>query len=428
MPHIIVMPALSAGMEEATIARWLKSVGDTVAVGEVIAEIETDKATMELEADRAGTIGRIVAADGTTVALNAPIALLLAEGEQAEDLGVDAGEVAEDRPAPVQPAPVQADPAQKQAPAAAGPSTDAVAHRRSPASPLARRLAQEKGLEIEGLKGSGPRGRVVRVDIEAAASARPESPRASAAADPAPSPAPTRTRQAVPADQPYAEIPLTNIRKVIARRLTEAKSTIPHFYLEVDCEIDALLDLRETLNAQSDGQYKLSVNDFVIKAAALALRQVPEANTAWTDDAILQFHNVDVSVAVATDGGLITPIVRQADRTGLSSISAEVKALAARAREGLLQPAEYQGGSFTISNLGMFGVRAFSAIINPPQSCILAVGAAERRPVVRGDACVPATVMSCTLSVDHRAVDGAVGARYLAAFKALIEQPLRLML
>ena len=423
MPHTIVMPALSAGMEEATIARWLKAVGDTVAAGEAIAEIETDKATMELEAERAGTIGRIVAAEGTTVALNAPIALLLAEGEQADDLGADAGEVAENEPAPVQPASVP-----KQAPAAAGPSTHAVAHRRSLASPLARRLAQEKGVEIESLKGSGPRGRVVRVDIEAAAAARPEPPRPSLGADPAPAPAPARARQAIPADQPYTEIPLTNVRKVIARRLTEAKSTIPHFYLEVDCEIDALLDLRETLNAQSDGRYKLSVNDFVIKAAALALREVPEANAAWTDDAILQFHNVDVSVAVATDGGLITPIVKQADRAGLSAISAEVKALAARARDGLLQPAEYQGGSFTISNLGMFGVRAFSAIINPPQSCILAVGAAERRPVVRGDACVPATVMSCTLSVDHRAVDGAVGARYLAAFKALIEQPLRLML
>jgi len=427
MPHTIVMPALSAGMEEATIARWLKSVGDAVAVGEVIAEIETDKATMELEAERAGTIGRLVAAEGATVALNAPIALLLAEGEQADDPGADAVEVTGDEKAPAQQAPAQPASVAKQVSAAAGSSTDGLAHRRSPASPLARRLAQEKGVEIESLKGSGPRGRVVRVDIEAAAAARPEPARASAA-DVAPSSSPTRARPAAPVDQPHDEIPLTNIRKVIARRLTEAKSTIPHFYLEADCEIDALLDLRETLNSQGEGQYKLSVNDFVIKAAALALRQVPEANTAWTDDAILQFHNVDVSVAVATDGGLITPIVKQADRAGLASISAEVKALAARARDGLLQPAEYQGGSFTISNLGMFGVKAFSAIINPPQSCILAVGAAERRPVVRGDACVPATVMSCTLSVDHRAVDGAVGARYLAAFKALIEQPLRLML
>ena len=417
MPHSITMPALSAGMEEATIARWLKSVGDNVAAGEVIAEIETDKATMELEAERAGTIGRLVAAEGTTVAVNGPIAVLLADGEQMDDLGIGAEELVEERQASVQ----------IPAPAAAAPPIDVVAPRRMPASPLARRLAQEKGLEIESLKGSGPRGRIVRVDVEAAAVVRPELSRLSSAVDPAPLPDPARTRQVRP-DQPHDEIPLTNVRKVIARRLTEAKSTIPHFYLEAECEIDALLDLRETLNSQSNGKYKLSVNDFVIKAAALALRQVPEANTAWTEDAILQFHNVDISVAVATDGGLITPIVRQADRAGLASISAEVKALAARARDGLLQPAEYQGGSFTISNLGMFGVRAFSAIINPPQSCILAVGAAERRPVVRGDTCVPATVMSCTLSVDHRAVDGAVGARYLAEFKALIEQPLRLML
>lgn len=430
MPHKIVMPALSAGMEEATIARWLKSVGDTVAAGEIIAEIETDKATMELEAERAGTIGRIVAGDGTTVAVNAPIALLLVDGEQVDDLGVDAGELAEDRDAPVPQTPIQSPSvqAQAQAPAAAGPSIDADGRRRSLSSPLARRLAVEKGVAIEGLKGSGPRGRVVRVDIEAAAAPRPEPSHAFTTADPAPSPVPPPARRAGSVDQPHDEIPLTNIRKVIARRLTEAKSTIPHFYLEADCEIDALLDLRETLNSQGEGRYRLSVNDFVIKAAALALRQVPEANTAWTEDAILHFHDVDISVAVATDGGLITPIVSQADRKGLAAISADVKVLAERARAGRLQPAEYQGGSFTISNLGMFGVRAFSAIINPPQSCILAVGAAERRPVVRGDACVPATVMSCTLSVDHRAVDGAVGARYLAAFKTLIEQPLSLML
>ena len=280
-------------------------------------------------------------------------------------------------------------------------------------------------MALETLKGSGPRGRIVLIDVEGATPALPQNvDGAPAAADHIP-PRASRVR---PLDTPYTEIPLTNIRKVIARRLTEAKATIPHFYLEVDCEIDTLLGLRATLNSQSNGQYKFSVNDFVIKAAALALRQVPEANTAWMDDAIIQFQDVDISVAVATDGGLITPIVRQADRKGLASISADVKTLAARAREGRLQPEEFQGGSFTISNLGMFGVRAFSAIINPPQSCILAVGAAERRPVVRGDVCLPATVMSCTLSVDHRAVDGAVGARYLAAFRSLIEQPLHLML
>jgi len=432
MPHSIVMPALSAGMEEATIARWLKGVGDTVVVGEVIAEIETDKATMEMEAEQAGTIGRIVAGDGVTVAVNAPIAMLLLEGESAESLGEPVqGSV------PVAPA----EPAEA-APSLQGVAREDHAPRRSFSSPLARRLAREKGISLESVVGSGPGGRIVRLDIEAAVSARTQTsvsaPSAAAVAAPAPAPAPVAApaptagpapaRHVSPADQPYTEKPLTNLRKVIARRLTEAKTTIPHFYLEVDCQIDALLELREMLNAQGNGQYKLSVNDFVIKAAALALRQVPEANATWTSDAILQYENVDISVAVATDGGLITPIVRQADQKGLSSISSEVKALAARAREGQLKPAEFQGGSFSISNLGMYGVRAFSAIINPPQSCILAVGAAESRPVVRDGVCVPATIMSCTLSVDHRAVDGAVGAQYMAAFKALVEQPLRLML
>jgi len=428
MPNSIEMPALSAGMEQGIIARWLKAVGDTVAVGEVIAEIETDKATMELEAEQAGTIGRILAAVGATVAVGAPIVLLLGDGEQAADLGDDAA--AETREAPLaaaQPTPVAAEPAAVAAepaakvaaqPASAGPGAGAGASpRRPPSSPLARRLAREQGLEIEGLNGSGPRGRVVRIDIEAAAAVQPAPSAATAIAKPAP---------ARPVNQPFVEIPLTNMRKVIARRLAESKATVPHFYLEVDCEIDALLELRARLNAE--GEYRLSVNDFVIKAAALALRQVPEANTAWTEDAILQFEDVDISVAVATDGGLLTPIVRQADTAALSGISARVKTLAERARAGQLQPAEYQGGSFTISNLGMFGVRAFAAIINPPQSCILAVGAAESRPVVKGGACVPATIMSCTLSVDHRAVDGAVGARFLSAFKALIEQPLRVLL
>jgi pyruvate dehydrogenase E2 component (dihydrolipoamide acetyltransferase) len=299
-------------------------------------------------------------------------------------------------------------------------STKYKPHRPIPASPLARRIAADKGVALDTVKGSGPHGRIVRIDIEGATRDMPQNVDEAPSAIVSNSAPASRIRSL---DTRYTGIPLTNVRRVIARRLAEAKATIPHFYLEVDCEIDALLDLRGTLNSQSNGQYKLSINDFIIKAAALALRQVPEANTAWTDNAILQFHDVDISVAVATASGLITPIVRQADRKGLVSISADVKTLAARAREGRLQPAEYQGGSFTISNLGMFGVRAFSAIINPPQSCILAVGAAERRPVVRGEDCLPATVMSCTLSVDHRAVDGAVGGRYLTAFKSLIEQP-----
>jgi pyruvate dehydrogenase E2 component (dihydrolipoamide acetyltransferase) len=408
MPHTIVMPALSAGMEEGTLARWLKSVGDAVTAGDVIAEIETDKATMELEAEHTGVIGKFVVDEGTTVAVNAPIALLLGEGEPLDDTGA-AGQAASETTSTLAQAATQSVPVR---------SSDLEKPRRPAASPLARRIAAEKGVALDRLKGSGPRGRIVRIDIEGAVQGASEPVDGTlATSDPAPRPA-----------APYTEVPLSSVRKVIARRLTQAKATIPHFYLEADCEIDPLLDLRASLNAQSAGRYKLSVNDFVIKAAALALRHVPEANTAWTEDAILQFQDVDICVAVATDGGLITPIVRQADHKGLAGISAEVKALAQRAREGRLQPAEYQGGSFTISNLGMFGVRAFSAIINPPQSCILAVGAAERRPVVRGEVCLPATVMSCTLSVDHRAVDGAVGARYLAAFKSLIEQPLQLLL
>lgn len=396
MAHSIVMPELAAGTEEGTIARWLKGVGDVVAVGEIIAEIETDKATIELEAKQAGVICEITVAAGKTVAVNSPIAVLRADGEQVEVAGDAVANAA-----------VHAE-------AAAVASTDHTPHRPIAASPLARRIAADKGLALDTLKGSGPLGRIVRIDVEGATSDLPRSLNEAPA---------TRVASL---DTPYTEMPLTNVRRVIARRLAEAKATIPHFYLEVDCEIDGLLALQETLNSQSNGQYKLSINDFIIKAAALALRRVPEANTAWTDSAILQFHDVDISVAVATDSGLISPIIRQADRKGLISISADVKKLAARAREGRLQPAEYQGGSFTISNLGMFGVRAFSAIINPPQSCILAVGAAERRPVVRGEVCRPATVMSCTLSVDHRAVDGSVGGRYLSAFKTLIEQPQQL--
>lgn len=414
MTHIIVMPALSAGMEEATIARWLKTVGDAVVPGDIIADIETDKATMELEADQAGVIGEIVAAEGATIAINMPIAVLLAEGEEIDDPSGG-----------VKTTPEVLSSTQSVPNNAAAPSRQSAQHRSIATSPLARRIAADNGVALETIKGSGPNGRIVRIDVESVGPALPQGVDGGAAATgPILSPAsPTRSIAA-----PHTGIPLTNMRKVIARRLSEAKATIPHFYLEVECEIDALLELRETLNNQSAGRYKLSVNDFVIKAAALALRQVPEANSAWTDDAILQFQDVDISVAVATEGGLMTPIVRQADLKGLAGISADVKELAARARQGGLQPADYQGGSFTISNLGMFGVRAFSAIINPPQSCILAVGAAERRPVVRGDSCVPATVMSCTLSVDHRAVDGAVGARFLAAFQSLIEQPLHLLL
>lgn len=425
MSHTIVMPALSAGMEEGTIARWLKAVGDSVAPGDIVAEIETDKATMEYEAERAGVIGKIVAAEGETVPVNGAIALLLTDDEQLGDRNAQEGDVSGVL--------ALATPAKTVAVAGSSlPSaTSEDVPRRAAASPLARRIAQIRGIALDGLKGSGFRGRIVRIDIDAAsASAKAQTPSAAPAATGGTS----TTSQVAPAlvtsrpDAQYEEVPLSGVRKVIARRLTDAKRTIPHFDLSVDCEIDALLELRGALNCQGNGAYKLSVNDFVIKAAALALRQVPQANAAWAEDAILLFRDIDISVAVATDGGLITPIVREADRKGLSVISSEIKALAGRAREGRLQPAEYPGGGFTVSNLGMYGVRAFSAIINPPQSCILAVGAAERRAVVRGDLCVPATMMSCTLFVDHRSVDGAIGARYLGAFKALIEQPLHLML
>jgi pyruvate dehydrogenase E2 component (dihydrolipoamide acetyltransferase) len=312
------------------------------------------------------------------------------------------------------------------------------------ASPLARRLAAEAGLDLAALKGSGPGGRIVKSDIEAARGAgpakaapaarpAPERPAAPPAAAPATAPAaraPAAADARAFADAwgiPYTEAKNSGVRKVIARRLTEAKQTVPHFYLTVDCAIDRLLDLRKTLNAHPD-EPKLSVNDLVIKAAALALRRVPAANAAWTDDAILLFQRVDVSVAVATPGGLITPIVKNADQKGLKAIAAEMKDLAGRAREGKLKPEEFQGGTFSVSNLGMFGVREFAAIINPPQGCILAVGKGEQRAVVKDGALAIATMMSCTLSVDHRVVDGAVGAEFLAAFRALIEDPLGMLL
>ena len=440
MPIQILMPALSPTMTEGTLAQWLKKEGDAVSAGEVIAEIETDKATMEVEAVDEGTLGRILVSEGTEgVAVNTPIALLLEDGEDRAALdAVAAG------PAPAaQPAAPEAAPAaetQTTAPAAAAPA-GRVDGQRIFASPLARRLATEAGLDLAAIAGSGPHGRIVKVDIERAikegvgkpAPAKPEPAR------PAPE-APPRAAAAAAAGPdaraladayglPYTEVKNSNVRKTIARRLTEASQTIPHFYLTIDCEIDALLDLRKQLNARAtDDGVKLSVNDLVIKAAALALRRVPGANAGWTDDAVLMFERVDVSVAVSTDEGLITPIIKEADRKGLATISAEMKDLAGRAREGKLKPEEFQGGTFTISNLGMFGIREFSAIINPPQACILAVGNGEQRPIVRDGAVAVATFMTTTLSVDHRVVDGALGARYLAAFKAIIEDPLSMML
>ncbi len=410
MPRTIIMPALSAGMEEGTIARWLKGEGDAVVAGEVIAEIETDKATMDYEAEQDGVIAKILAAEGATVPVNGAIALLLREGEtDAEPAAIAA------KPDAV----VTAVPPPTPQVTFAAQTVGASAPARPASSPLARRIAQDRGIVLDGLTGSGPYGRIVRVDVEGAAA---QAGQAVAA------PVPPQPEPAALSGARHVDVPHSAMRRAIARRLTEAKATIPHFYLNAECEIDALLDLRATLNEQGQGAYKLSVNDFVVKAAAIALRKVPDANAAWTDEAVRRFADVDIAVAVSTEGGLMTPIVAHADRKGLATLSAEIRDLAELARSGKLQPAQYQGGGFTISNLGMFGVRSFSAIINPPQSCILAVGAGERRPVVRGDQCVPATLMCCTLSVDHRSVDGAVGARFLAAFKTLIEHPLQLML
>ena len=416
MPIPVLMPALSPTMTEGTLAKWLKGEGDSVVSGDIIAEVETDKATMEVEAVEEGVLGRILIGEGTEgVPINTPIAVLLEEGEDssaAEGFSGDAAPAAAPAAAP------EAAPAPAPAPAAApAPRANGA---RIIASPLARRMAEQAGIDLGAVNGSGPRGRIVKRDIEAAIAGGT----APAAAAPAPAvAAPTP----VPAGAAVTEQPNSGMRKVIAQRLQESKQTIPHFYLSVDCEIDDLLKIRKDLNGRSD-DIKLSVNDFVVRALALALRKVPEANASWGDAASLLYNTVDVSVAVAVDGGLVTPVVRNADNKGLAQISAEMKDFAARAREGKLAPEEYQGGSFSVSNLGMFGIKEFSAIINPPQAGILAVGAGEQRPVVKDGALSVATVMSCTLSGDHRVVDGAVGARLLAAFKALIEDPPTMLL
>ncbi|MCX8999363.1 pyruvate dehydrogenase complex dihydrolipoamide acetyltransferase [Rhizobiaceae bacterium BDR2-2] len=416
MPIEVVLPALSAGMEEAVIARWLKAEGDAVKKGDLLAEIETDKATMELEAEADGTVGRLFVDNGARAEVNQVIAVLLKDGEDAAALAV----------APV----LQAAPAvaEEQAPVhpLAGAPVGAGGDVRHRASPLARRLAAERGVSLEGLAGSGPKGRIVRIDVErAAASVRPVA--AEAVPAPATPPAPASAKGIPPGIGPYEAVPHTSMRRTIARRLLEAKQTVPHFYLNADCDIDALLALRARINEKRDASERISVNDFIIRACALALRKVPDANAVWTEDAILKLQDIDIAVAVATDGGLITPLIRQADRKSLGAISAEMKALAARARENRLKPEEYQGGGFSLSNLGMYGTKSFSAIINPPQSAILAVGAGERRPVERNGELAFATLMSVTLSVDHRSVDGALGAQLLAAFKMAIEDPMNLI-
>jgi pyruvate dehydrogenase E2 component (dihydrolipoamide acetyltransferase) len=432
MPIEILMPALSPTMTEGNLARWLKKEGDEVHSGDVLAEIETDKATMEVEAIDDGKIGKILVPEGAQgIKVNAPIALLLGEDEDASALEKFAAPVAQPAPTAPPPSAENVKPA-----AAAAPSVKERGNGdgRIFASPLARRMAQQAGLDLGAIRGSGPQGRIVKSDIEAALSPGRAAPvpapaRAPAAPQPVPA-APVLSKERVAAlagNLPYTERPLNAMRRVIARRLTESKQTVPHFYLTIDCEIDALLKIRGELNAKSDA-YRISVNDFVIRAAALALRQVPAANASWSEEAILLWDSVDIAVAVALDDGLITPIVKMADRKGLATIANETKDLFARARAGKLKLEEFQGGTFSISNLGMYGVREFAAVINPPHGGILAVGAGEQRPVVKNGALTVATVMSCTLSCDHRAVDGAVGAQFLAAFKRLVEDPLTMLL
>ena len=407
MPIDILMPALSPTMERGNLARWLKKEGDKIKPGDVLAEIETDKATMEVEAIEVGVLARIVVPEGTAdVPVNDVIGLIAGEGEDANSIAV-AG------------APHHAASCNGQG----GP--------RVFASPLARRIAKESGRDLASITGSGPRGRIIERDVRAALAHAPAA--VSAHDTKAPSvPSPTPPDEIVRknfAPGSFEEIPHDSMRKTIARRLVEASRTIPHFYLTADCNLDALMDLREAINAAApkdkEGKtaYKISVNDFIIKALALALVRVPDANVTWTESAVLKHKHADIGVAVAIPGGLITPIVRAAETKSLSVISSEIKDFSARARTRKLMPEEYQGGSTAVSNLGMFGTKSFSAIINPPQATILAIGAGEQRIIVKGGAPVVATLMSVTLSCDHRAVDGVLGANLLAAFKDLIEQP-----
>ena len=456
MPIPILMPALSPTMEEGKLAKWLVKEGDSVAPGDVVAEIETDKATMEVEAVEEGTLGKILITEGTEgVAVNKPIAVLLGEGEdesalkgfdaeaaqqpaaQAEETSGQNGEAAagETLAEASQPAPGYGRgprPAPEVAPSPNGQAG------RVRASPLARRLAGEFGLELSQLQGSGPHGRIVKRDVERAATQVPAA---------APTPAAAPAAPAVPAAVPkamtdeqimamfepdsYELVPHDNMRKTIAERLTVAKSTIPHFYLSIDCELDALMAARQRLNARApkegEGAYKLSVNDLIIKAMGLALRDVPTANAVWTESGILISKHTDVAVAVAVEGGLFTPVLRDVGEKSLVQLSAEMKDLAERARKKRLAPHEYQGGTTAISNLGMYGIRRFDAVINPPHATILSIGQGERRPVVKGNEIQIATVMACTLSCDHRVVDGALGAQLLSAFKGYIEEPVTML-
>ncbi|WP_299830513.1 pyruvate dehydrogenase complex dihydrolipoamide acetyltransferase [uncultured Roseobacter sp.] len=435
MPTEILMPALSPTMEEGTLAKWHVTEGDTVSSGDIMAEIETDKATMEFEAVDEGTIGKILVAEGTEgVKVNTAIAVLLEDGESADDI---------DTSTPAPEAAQAADASDEAAPAASeAPATPAAGSTPAPqaadgtrifASPLARRIAADKGLNLADIKGSGPHGRIIKADVEGASAApKPAAASAPAAAPAAAAPAAGPAADAVMAmydGRDYEEISLNGMRKTIAARLTEAKQSIPHFYLRRDIELDALLKFRGELNKQLESRsVKLSVNDFIIKACALALQSVPDANAVWAGDRMLKLKPSDVAVAVAIEGGLFTPVLKDAEMKSLSALSAEMKDLAGRARDRKLAPHEYQGGSFAISNLGMFGIDNFDAVINPPHGAILAVGAGVKKPIVGKDGeLAVATVMSVTLSVDHRVIDGALGAKLLQAIKENLENPMTML-
>jgi pyruvate dehydrogenase E2 component (dihydrolipoyllysine-residue acetyltransferase) len=439
MPTNILMPALSPTMEKGKLIKWLKKEGDSVKSGDILAEIETDKATMEVEAVDEGTVGKILIAEGTDdVAVNTPIAVLLGEGESASDIKAAA---AAPKPAPAAapktgPAKTESAEAPKtEAPKQAAPAVKTNGHAggRLFASPLARRIAKEKGIDLAALKGSGPHGRIVLKDVE---TAKPGAKAPAAAAPGAAALAAPMADEAIAKlyePGSYEVVPHDGMRKIIAQRLLQAKQTIPHFYLSITCDLENLLSIRERLNAhaprdkEKNPAWKLSVNDFVIKALALALQRVPDANATWTDGGMLKHKHSDVGVAVAIEGGLFTPVIRKAETKTLSAISLEMKDLAARARKRRLAPQEYQGGTTAVSNLGMYGIENFAAVINPPHATILAVGAGEKKPVVVDDKIEIRTQMACTLSVDHRAVDGALGAQLLQAFKALIEEPALMM-
>ena len=430
MAILLRMPEVAANATHATLQAWTREEGETVAVGDCVAEIETDKAVVELNADATGVLGRRLVAAGQEVEVGAPIGVLLVDGESAIDIDALIAAAGGGGATPTAAAAAAAaEPTPATAPAAGAASPAAAPSSRVFASPLARRLAARLGVDLAALRGSGPNGRVVKRDVEQAAQGGrpPAAPAAAPAASASAAvPAASTSAAALPADAAFTEVPHSNMRRTIARRLSESKATIPHFYLVADCRMEALLALRAQVNAGA--ARKISVNDFIVRAVAVALREVPEANVGWTDSAMRHYREADVAVAVSTGTGLITPIVRGADRKPLSVISAEIADLAARARAGQLRPEEYQGGSFSVSNLGMFGVSEFSAIINPPQAAILAVGATQAVPVVEDGELRPGQVMRCTLSADHRAIDGALAAQWLAAFKRLVENPLSMLI